>query len=81
LQIYSLVLYDMPQFRRKKQGFISKLKTLKANAEDMDKYYRKEQQLKDKEVEKLLFEKYLIINKNKANKNTMITGFFQKKSS
>ena len=80
LQIYSLVLYDMPQFRRKKQGFINKLKTLKANAEDMEKYYKKEQQLKDKEVEKLLFEKYLIINKNKANKNTMITGFFQKKT-
>ena len=79
LQIYSLVLYDMPQFRRKKQGFINKLKTLKSNAEDMEKYYKKEQQLKDKEVEKLLFEKYLIINKNKANNNTMITGFFKKK--
>lgn len=79
LQIYSLVLYNMPQFRRKKQGFINKLKTLKSNAEDMEKYYKKEQQLKDKEVEKLLFEKYLIINKNKANNNTMITGFFKKK--
>ena len=55
------------------------MKTLKSNAEDMEKYYKKEQQLKDKEVEKLLFEKYLIINKNKANNNTMITGFFKKK--
>ena len=56
-----------------------KLNTLRQNMEDEEKYLRKEQQLKDKEVEDLLFKKYLIINQNKANNNTMITGFFKKK--
>ena len=79
LQIYGLVLYNMPQFQRKKKAFIMKLNTLRQNMEDEEKYLRKEQQLKDKEVEDLLFKKYLIINQNKANNNTMITGFFKKK--
>lgn len=79
LQIYGLVLYNMPQFQRKKKAFIMKLNTLRQNMEDEEKYLRKEQQLKDKEVEELLFKKYLIINQNKANNNTMITGFFKKK--
>jgi DNA polymerase elongation subunit (family B) len=77
LQIYSLVLYDMQQFKRKKIGFIQKIKTLEQNSEDPEKCQRKIQQLKDKEVETLLFEKYLRINKNKANNNTMITSFFK----
>ena len=81
LQIYGLVLYNMPQFQRKKKQFQMKLRTLRQNMEDDEKYYKKEQQLKDKEVETLLFQKYLIINKNKANNNTMITGFFKKKDS
>ncbi len=77
LQIYSLVLYNMPQFKRKKGNFIQKIKTLEQNSEDVEKCQRKVQQLKDKEVEILLFEKYLRINKNKANNNTMITSFFK----
>ena len=77
LQIYSLVLYNMPQFKRKKINFIQKIKALEENSEDPEKLQRKIQQLKDKEVETLLFEKYLRINKNKANNNTMITSFFK----
>ena len=77
LQIYSLVLYNMPQFKRKKVNFIQKIKTLEQNSEDFEKCQRKIQQMKDKEVETLLFEKYLRINKNKANNNTMITSFFK----
>ena len=53
------------------------IKRLQEEADDYDKFHKKVQQLKDKEVEKILFEKYLIINKNKANNNTMITSFFQ----
>ena len=79
LQIYSLVLYDMPQFKKKKISFIQKLKTLEQNMEDHDKYVKKVQQLKDKEVKAILFDKYLILNQNKANNNTMITNFFTKK--
>ena len=77
LQIYSLVLYNMAQFKRKKINFIQKINALEQNSEDPEKTQRKIQQLKDKEVETLLFEKYLRINKNKANNNTMITSFFK----
>ena len=78
-QIYSLILYDLPQFKRKKNNFIAKLKTLKQNSENDEKYYKKEQQLKDKEIKAILFDKYLIINENNKNNNTMITNFFTKK--
>jgi DNA polymerase elongation subunit (family B) len=77
LQIYSLILLDMPQFKRKKQMFMQKLKTLESNMDDYDKYLEKAQKLKDKEVEKLLFSKHLIINNNNKNNNTMITSFFK----
>ena len=77
LQIYSLILLDMPQFKRKKQMFLQKLKTLESNMDDYDKYLEKAQKLKDKEVEKLLFSKHLMINTNNKNNNTMITSFFK----
>ena len=77
LQIYSLVLNEMPQFSKRKKMFQRMIKRLQEEADDYDKFHKKVQQLKDKEVEKILFEKYLIINKNKANNNTMITSFFQ----
>ena len=76
LQIYSLVLFDMPQFQKRKKMFQRKLARLRDETDDFDKYQKKAQQWKDKEVESILFEKYLIINKNRANNNTMITSFF-----
>jgi pyruvate/2-oxoacid:ferredoxin oxidoreductase beta subunit len=79
VQIYSLVLYDMPQFKKRKNMFQRKLKRMKEE-EDYEKYQKKAQQLKDKEVESILFSNYLIITKNKQNGNTMMTNFFQKVS-
>jgi DNA polymerase elongation subunit (family B) len=76
LQLFSLVLYDMKEFKRRKNSFILELETLKSNMEE-EKYSKKEQDLKEKEVEKILFEKYLIIDKNKKSNNTMITSFFK----
>ena len=75
LQIYSLVLFDMKEFKRRKNSFIQELDTLKDNMEE-SKYKKKEQELKDTEVEKILFEPYLIIERNKKNNNKMITSFF-----
>ena len=75
-QIYSLVLYDIAAFRRKRRNFEMKLETISQNCETDDQYHKKCQQLKDKEVEKLIFEKYLVINKNNQNNNRMITSFF-----
>ena len=76
IQIYSLVLYDMKEFKRRKTSFILELESIKNNIEN-EKYIKKEQTLKDKEVEKILFEKYIRIGKNIKNNNQMITSFFK----
>ena len=77
IQIYSLVLYDMTKFNRRKRSFIQEIKTIEENIEDNDKKQKKIQSLKDKEVEKILFSKYLTICNNKKNNNQMITSFFK----
>ena len=76
VQIYSLVLMDMKEFRRRKVSFVQELGALRDSLEEA-KYKKKEQDLKDKEVEKILFEPYLIIARNKKNNNKMITSFFK----
>jgi DNA polymerase elongation subunit (family B) len=76
LQIYSLILYDMKEFRRRKPAFLMELDTLRSTMEH-DKYEEKEQKLKLKEVEKILFEKYLRIDKNTKAGNRPITSFFK----
>ena len=76
IQIYSLVLFDMPQFQKKIKMFKQKINTLMENSDDQEKTLKKIQSLKDKEVELLLFKKYITINNNKAQNNRMITDFF-----
>ena len=75
LQIYSLILYDMKEFRRRKPAFLMELDTLRSTME-FEKYEKKEQAMKLKEVEKILFEKYLRIDKNTKAGNRPITSFF-----
>ena len=72
IQIYSLVLYDMKQFKRRKLSFIQEINTLQQNGDE-----QKIQSLKDKEVEKILFSKYLTTCVNMKNNNQMITNFFK----
>jgi len=76
IQIYSLVLFDIPQFQKKIKMFKQKINTLMENSDDQEKTLKKIQSLKDKEVELLLFKKYITINNNKAQNNRMITDFF-----
>lgn len=76
LQIYSLVLYDMQEFKRRKGSFIQELASYKSTLE-YSKYIKKEQDLKEKEVEKILFEKYIRIQTNKKLNNTMLSSFFK----
>jgi DNA polymerase delta subunit 1 len=78
VQIYALVLYQMQEFKRPKQSFMITLETLKQTMEDYDKYLKKEQDLKNKEVEKILFEPYLRIDRNNKAGNKPITSFFKK---
>lgn len=77
-QLFSLVLYDFPEFKRKKQAFISKLKTLKFNLEP-DKYAKKEADLKGKEIETLLFQKHLIKGNQMRQNMKSIDSFFTRK--
>ena len=53
-----------------------KIHTLMENSDNEEKTIKKIQSLKDKEVEALLFKKYITINNNKAQNNRMITDFF-----
>ena len=76
-QVFALVLYEMKEFKRKKVGFIQKLQTLKENMEP-DKYLKKEQDLKNKEVENILFKKYLIHGKQQKMGNMDITSYFSR---
>jgi len=76
VQIYSLVLYDMKEFQRRKRSFIQELKTLQANTPH-EKYLEKEQKLKDAEVTKIIFDKYIRIGNNIKQNNNMITSFFK----
>ena len=77
VQIYSLILEKIPSFEKKKKMFQQKISTVTQNISDNEKLMKKIQSLKDKEVEELIFKKYLNINNNKAQKNRMITDFFQ----
>jgi DNA polymerase elongation subunit (family B) len=76
LQIFALVLYDMKEFTRKKNGFVDKLETLQANLEP-DKYEKKAEDLKNKEVKAILFDPYLRKTDNEKAGNKEITSFFK----
>ena len=76
-QLFALVLYKMDEFKRKKQAFINKLNTMRQNLEP-EKYIKKEQDLKNKEIEKILFEKYLIKGKHMKEGTQSISSFFNK---
>jgi DNA polymerase elongation subunit (family B) len=76
LQLYSLIIFDIKKYNCKSLKL--KINTLKQNEEDKDKLIKKIQNLKEKEIEKLLFTKYTRINDNNIKKNTMITTFFSK---
>ena len=77
LQLFALVLYDMPEFKRKKESFIDKLETLKSSLSD-EKYSKKEEDLKTKEVQKILFDEYLIKSQNMKNNNSKsIASYFK----
>ena len=67
----------MNEFKRKKNSFIQKLQTMKENLE-YDKYIKKEQELKNKEIENILFKKYLIHGKQQKLGNQDILNYFTK---
>ena len=76
LQVFALVLHKMPEFKRKSRNFQNKLEILKQTMEE-DKYIEKESKLKNKEVEKILFEDALRKIKNKKDGNVSIEYIFK----
>jgi DNA polymerase elongation subunit (family B) len=76
-QVFALVLDEIPTFKNKLckvKRFYKELEKLKSTLSD-DKYKTKEEQLKNKEVKTLLFDKYLRLCKK--DNQTTIEQFFK----
>jgi DNA polymerase elongation subunit (family B) len=76
-QVFALVLEKMDSFKRKKRNFEIKLSTLRNTYDDPDKLEDKINDLKNKEVKILLFDKYLRETDNRKNNMKNITSFFK----
>jgi DNA polymerase elongation subunit (family B) len=80
-QVFALVLEKMKDFRKKKgytlQAWRTQLKKLHDECDgDEEKYKRKEQMLRNKEVKELLFQDSLRQTENTKNGNQTIKNFF-----
>ena len=80
LQVFSLVLDDMPNFKNKlmkKKKMQNDIMKFKRELEP-DKFEKKVEAIKNKEVQTLLFEKYIRMCENTKLQNKTITSFFMK---
>jgi DNA polymerase elongation subunit (family B) len=75
-QVFALVLEDIDAFKRKKRNFQMKIDTLKHTIDDDGKLSAKIDDLRNKEVKALLFDKYLRETDNMKNNMKSITSFF-----
>ena len=75
LQVFALVLEQLPEFKRKKGRFLDTLETLKTTMED-DAYDKKESTMREKEVKAILFDEYLRQTNNAKAGNRSIVSFF-----
>jgi DNA polymerase elongation subunit (family B) len=80
-QLYSLVLEDMDEYKKDKNYF-DKLKKdiLVQKNGNIEKTTVRIDELREREVEKLIFEKYIIMAKLKQNEKAQITNYFKKVS-
>ena len=84
LQLFGLVLEDIwlsqkPPRRAKVSNFKKDIENIKASEEDEKKCERKINKIKDKEVQALIFDKYLRDTNNTKEGNQNLTKFFTKK--
>ena len=78
LQIYALILYDLPGYKNKDgkiRRFKRNLNTLR-NQLTPEKYQDKEEKLKTKEVQKMLFDDYIKKCKELKRNTYDVSGFF-----
>ena len=66
----------MKLFKRKRRNFEMKIETLKNTMDDEVKLQNKINDLRNKEVKTILFDKYLIETDNQSNGNQSIRNFF-----
>ncbi len=81
-QVFAIVLekiWEMQGKRSKILKFKKEVETLKKNMDDPEKYEKKLEDLKNKEVKILLFDDYLRETNNEKSGLTAITKFFGKK--
>jgi hypothetical protein len=83
LQLFGLVLTDIwmsqkPPRKAKVTRFNEEVDNIRKTIEDSKKCEKKINKLKDKEVEELLFSKYLRTSNNARNGNQSISKFFKK---
>jgi DNA polymerase elongation subunit (family B) len=77
LQIFALVLEDIPQYKGNKKKFQLMLRGLKRKyCDDEEKYIKKEMELRNKEVTHLIFETVLRDIRNKKRGMIGLTNFF-----
>jgi DNA polymerase elongation subunit (family B) len=84
LQLFGLVLEDIwmsqkPPRRAKVTNLKKEIETIKAAEEDEKKCEKKISKIKDKEVQALIFDKYLRETNNSKEGNQSVTKFFFKK--
>ena len=76
-QVYALVLENIHSFQRKKKNFQMKINTLKNTIDDEEKLITKIDDLRNKEVKTLLFDKYLRETDNMKNNMKNISSYFK----
>jgi DNA polymerase elongation subunit (family B) len=80
LQIFALVLEQIPSYRRQIRNFKMKLNTLTQTCEDHETLMKKEIELRNKEVTKLIFGPILTTIKNKKMGVKQLGKYFKTKN-
>jgi len=82
LQVFSLVLEDMPNFKDKlvkKRKLASEIQKYREEIDDTEKFDKKVEALRNKEVQSLLFDKFIRICDNMKQQHKPLTSFFMRK--
>jgi hypothetical protein len=75
-QVFALVLEDIPAFKNKCKQFTTRVEKMKYKYEDMEKYQKKVQDMRNKEIKALIFDEFVRQCDNiKNNQNTMFKYF------
>ena len=75
-QVFALVLEDIQAFSRKRERFGDMIETLRHTIEDDEKFRKKIETLRNKEVKGLIFDDYLRQTANTSSGQKSISDFF-----